>query len=212
MPKIQHGFGTAAEIIPNVFQPAWPARPDKLQVHSADICQVTHPKQACGSVDGIYSRNAGIPITVVHSDCVPILLARQDGGMVAALHGGWRGIYAGIIEIFGTRLLDAGENLATWVAAIGPAIGPCCYEVAEALSSSFEQRFPHILSDVIAPSFRRLDLAAVANAELQRIGIGQIDKLSMCTHCDADGPLFRFRSYRRGDRGGGQQSGLMISI
>jgi YfiH family protein len=211
VPHVRHSFGTAAELIPAVFQSMWATRPQKTQVHSADLCEVTERGQTCGSADGLYSRSPEIPITVGHADCVPILLARRDGGMVAALHGGWRGIFAGIISAFGSRLAALGETAPQWVAAVGPAIGPCCYEVDEELTVRFEARFPHIPASVVRPEFRRLDLAAIADHELKELGIAQVQKLSMCTHCNrADDSSFRFRSYRRGDRGPQQQSGLMI--
>jgi YfiH family protein len=208
---VRHGFGTAAELIPVVFQPVWEARPQKTQAHSADVYEVTERGQICGRVDGLHSRVPGIPITVVHADCVPILLARRDGGMVAALHGGWRGVYAGIISNFGERLVALGERASQWVAAVGPSIGPCCYEVDEQLSEHFESRFAHISASVVHPEHRRLDLAAIAVHELRKVGIAQVENLSMCTYCDrTDGAAFRFRSYRRGDRGPQQHSGLMI--
>jgi YfiH family protein len=211
VPDIRHSFGTAAELIPNVFQSAWAARPHKTQVHSADLCEVTEPNQACGLADGLYSRSRGIPITIGHADCVPILLARRDGGMVAALHGGWRGLFAGIISAFGSRLATLGEAGSEWVAAVGPAIGPCCYEVDEELTERFESRFAHIPASVVHPQYRRLDLAAIAAHELQWLGISQVQNLSMCTQCDRAGDAtHRFKSYRRGDRGPQQQSGLMI--
>ena len=194
-----------------MFQSTWAMRPQKTQVHSADICEVTERGQTCGSADGLYSRSAGIPITVVHADCVPILLARKDGRMVAALHGGWRGLFAGIIGAFGSRLTELGETASEWMAAVGPAIGPCCYEVDEELTDRFESRFAHIPPSVVHPEYRRLDLAAIADHELRRLGIARVQKLSMCTHCEhADDAPFRFKSYRRGDRGPQQHSGLMI--
>jgi copper oxidase (laccase) domain-containing protein len=92
--------------------------------------------------------------------------------MVAALHGGWRGIFAGIIQVFVSRLGTIGETPSQWVAAIGPAIGPCCYEVTEELCARFETRFPDIPRTTIQPAFRRLDLVSIVNLELRRAGIG----------------------------------------
>jgi polyphenol oxidase len=211
VPRIKHGFGTAAELVPAVLQPHWSQRPDKTQVHSSEICHVTGPNHICGSADGLFTNSTGVPISVVHGDCVPILLARADGEMGAALHAGWRGILAGIVESFGSRLASMGERPSQWVAAVGPAIGPCCYEVAEELGARFEAQFPHIPATVIQPAFRRLDLPSIVNFELQRLGVWKIETITKCTYCDrSEDSTHRFRSYRRGDRGPQQHSGLMI--
>jgi polyphenol oxidase len=172
IPGICHGFGTAAELIPRAFHSTWSSRPEKTQIHSAEIRLITRAGEPCGSADGFVSRLVGIPISVVHGDCIPVLLARSDGGMVAALHAGWRGIFAGIVESFGTVLAAMGETPSRWVAAVGPGIGPCCYEVAEELGVRFEARFPHIPAIIMQPAFRRLDLASIVNLELQSLGIG----------------------------------------
>ena len=212
VPGIAHGFGTATELIPRPLHSNWSARPEKTQVHSAKIRRITRFRESCGSADGFISSMAGIPIYVAHADCIPILLARRDGGMVAALHGGWRSIFAGIVQSFGSRLESTGETPSQWVAAIGPGISPCCYEVAEDLCAHFEQQFPHIPATVIQPAFRRLDLASIVNWELQRLGIGTTQGIANCTYCNRNDDLtYRFRSYRRGDRGSNQNSGLMIT-
>ncbi len=212
VPGIRHGFGTATELIPHALHSSWSSRPEKAQVHATEISVITQARQHCGAADGSISCQAGIPIYVVHADCIPILLARQDGGMVAALHGGWRGIFAGIIQTFGAHLEAIGETAAQWVAAVGPAIGPCCYEVTEELCARFETRFPDIPHTTIQPAFRRLDLVSIANLELQRVGIGTAEISALCTHCSrGDNSSYRFRSYRRGDRVPNQKSGLKIA-
>jgi purine-nucleoside/S-methyl-5'-thioadenosine phosphorylase / adenosine deaminase len=77
--------------------------------------------------DGLWTDAPGRPLLVFTADCLPIAIARADGRRpaVAALHVGWRGLLAGIVERAAFRL---GGRLA---AAIGPGIGPCCYEVGE---------------------------------------------------------------------------------
>jgi YfiH family protein len=211
VPGIVHGFGTAQELVPVVLQDAWEQRPDKTQVHGVATAQVTAVAQLCGEVDGLYSSTAGIPVSVITADCVPILLARRDGKMVAALHAGWRGLYAGLIEALWVQLRARGEQPADWIASVGPAIGPCCYEVSEELAQQFQDRFAAMPAPQVLPAHRHLDLPRIAGHALQAAGVDEVEVLRHCTRCsfNADG-TGSFRSYRRGDRGSQQHAGLMI--
>lgn len=210
IPGIIHGFGTAQELVPAALQPVWDLRPDKKQVHGKAFAEVTHACQPCGEVDGLLSSALGLPISIVTADCVPILLARRDGGMVAALHAGWRGLYGGLIEALWEDLRGRGEQPADWVASIGPAVGSCCYEVSEELAGQFMAKYAGLPPALVCPSERFLDLAAVAEFVLLEAGVGEVERLDLCTRCavHTDGDV-RFRSYRRGDRGSQQHSGLM---
>jgi YfiH family protein len=183
-------------------------RPTWNQVAGTEIANIIRRNQICGDVDGFFTKTAN-PIGVQAADCVPILLARQDGGMVAALHAGWRGTKARIVEKLAKTLLAQGEDLKNWVAAIGPAIGKCCYEVSEDLIEDFIKTFPEIEPDLITPTFRKLDLSAINQFELERVGFGQVDWLDECTYCSIDpekGP--KFHSFRK--EGGGTRQWSII--
>lgn len=210
VPGIVHGFGTAQELIPAALQAAWDQRPDKKQVHGKALADVTSAHQACGEVDGLYSAATGIPVSIVTADCVPILLARRDGGMVAALHAGWRGLIGGLIENLWLELKAKNEDPAQWVASIGPAVGSCCYQVSEELAQQFIAHYPALPANVVCPTENYLDLSSIARHVLQQAGVGEVEQLGLCTKCvvHTDGDV-RFRSYRRGDRGSQQNSGLM---
>ncbi len=211
VPGIVHGFGTAAELVPHALAGAWAVRPGKKQVHGTQIAEVTAANQECGDADGIFSAETGIPISVITADCVPLVLARRDGAMVAAIHAGWRGLIGGIADTFAARLTEKGEAPADWVAAVGPTVGACCYEVSEELAAQFVSHFRWLPAETVSPRHRHLELNVIAEAELRRIGIGDVDNLKPCTMCsrDAEGN-FLFRSYRRGDRGPQLHSGAMI--
>jgi YfiH family protein len=214
IPGIIHGFGTASEPVPAPFLPIWQAtQPGKQQVHGIEIAEVTYPLQDCGRVDGLVTGVAGIPISVVTADCVPVLLARKSGGLVAAIHAGWRGTKGGILRALWSRLRAKGENPKNWVAAIGPAIGPCCYEVSAELAEDFVRCFPSISSERILARPRMLDLAAINQSELQSIGLSEIDVIRSCTRCsvEADGTP-TFRSFRREKAAGVQSSARQWSI
>ncbi|WP_394782054.1 polyphenol oxidase family protein [Undibacterium sp.] len=211
VPGIVHGFGTAAELVPHALAGAWATKPGKKQVHGNAVAEVLAANQECGDADGIFSAVEGVPISVITADCVPLVLARRDGAMVAAIHAGWRGLIGGIVDSFALRLKEKGESPAHWVAAVGPTIGACCYEVSEELAAQFVAHFHRMPAEAVSPRHRYLELNAIAEAELRRIGIGEVDNLKLCTMCKRDAEeSYLFRSYRRGDRGPQLHSGAMI--
>lgn len=156
--------------------------------------------------DGLWSDDSGQAMLLLTADCLPIAVARTawDGGSPAhpalvLLHAGWRGLLAGIVEE-GVRTLRAAPGAADGArnygsiaraplrAAVGPAIGPCCYEVGDEVAASFRAAFG---ADVLAG--RHLDLPAVAEAALRAAGVAEVDRLDRCTACTPD----LFFSHRR---------------
>jgi polyphenol oxidase len=124
------------------------------------------------------------------ADCVPVALAGPRGA--AILHCGWRGLAAGIIAR-GAAATGATD------AAIGPSIGPCCYEVGEEVLETFAG-----LGDGIA-SGPMLDLPEVARRLLREQGVGRIETSGLCTSCEPD----LFFSHRRDAERSGRQAGLV---
>lgn len=141
-------------------------------------------------VDGHATALAGLAPLVFVADCLPIALAGPGG--VAMIHGGWRGLAAGI----------AGRGVAAigaTAAAIGPGIGPCCYEVGEEVLAAFAP-----LGAGLAAG-RMLDLKAVARRLLERAGVVEIDDAGICTRCNQD----LFFSHRGAGPGTGRQAGVV---
>jgi copper oxidase (laccase) domain-containing protein len=103
---------------------------------------------------------------------------------------------------------ERGDSPSDWIAAIGPSIGPCCFEVDEALSERFVSEFQGILeSPMIRPRFRHLDLTGIARGELSFSGINHVDLIQVCTRCaQDDSGAFRLHSYRRSPGAGRQVS------
>jgi YfiH family protein len=196
---ITHAFGTRAEEIPETFAERWPLhKPRWKQVHGVALAEVRGPGAPCGEVDALWTRAPGQPIAVVTADCVPVLLARRDGGVVAAVHAGWRGTRARILRELWVTLASAGESPSDWIAAVGPSIGPCCYEVSEELARDFVSHFGDHPAELVSPRHRILDLPALNAAELRAIGLGEVELLRACTRCTHESSgEFAFHSYRR---------------
>jgi len=210
VPGIVHGFGTRIEPVPAPFLPDWESqRPRWKQVHGTNCVEVKTPAQACGDVDAVFSDQTGIPIPVMTADCVPILLAHKEGKRVAAVHAGWRGTRARILANLWKALQERGESPENWVAAIGPSIGPCCYEVSPELADDFAKEFRDYGEDLAVPTFRHLDLPLINAEQLKEIGLEKVDLIRACTRCSLQGAEPKFHSFRR--EGSGTRQFSIIS-
>jgi YfiH family protein len=150
--------------------------------------------------DGLWSDAPGRAMLLLTADCMPIAIARSDGlrPAVEILHAGWRGLLAGIVAA-GVRAIGAPKL----VAAIGPSIGPCCYEVGEEVAAPFRQAFGE---DVVHEG-SKLDLWTAAERALRAAGVERVDRFDLCTACDGD----RFFSHRR-DHGRTGRQGVIAYV
>jgi YfiH family protein len=149
--------------------------------------------------DGLWTDEPGLPILAMSADCLPIALARTNAEdpAVAVLHAGWKGLLAGIVEE-GAAVLGSGKLTA----AIGPGIGPCCYEVGEEVAAPFRERFG---DDVMRE--RNLDLWTSAERALRAAGVEQIHRVDRCTACEPE----TFFSHRR-DAGRTGRQGVIAYV
>jgi len=139
-------------------------------------------------VDAHSTSNAHLTPLVMVADCLPVAMSGPGG--VAMAHCGWRGLARGIVA----RVAEAVEAEA---AAVGPGIGPCCYEVGEEVLSEFAG-----LEGVARG--RMLDLPAVATTLLERSGVTSVVSCGLCTSCNPE----LFYSHRRDGERTGRQAGL----
>jgi YfiH family protein len=109
------------------------------QVHRADVVVASGPVPVPAEADIVVARDGSIGITVQAADCVPLLVADERSGVVAAAHAGWRGLAANVpAAVVGAMVRECGSRAADLVVAIGPSIGPCCYEVGADVREQFE--------------------------------------------------------------------------
>jgi polyphenol oxidase len=169
-----------------------------FQVHSASVFRAA-PAMRGEHADGLWTDEPGLPILAMSADCLPIAVARTETNesAVAVLHVGWRGLLAGIVAA-GTNALGSGSLAA----AIGPGIGPCCYEVGEEVAPPFRERFG---DDVVRG--RHLDLWTSAERALRAAGVDRVDRFDRCTACEPD----TFFSHRR-DRGRTGRQGVIAYV
>ena len=167
------------------------------QVHGTTVVNADEVDGSC-EADAIISRTPALACRIVTADCLPILLADRDGREVAAVHAGWRGLAAGIIEATLDAMTTSPSGLMAW---IGPAISQANYEVGrevydalavdDAADSCFAPRGDKYLAD----------LPALGRLRLLGRGVAQVAGGDLCTFADSR----RFHSYRRDGNAAGRQ-------
>ena len=174
------------------------------QVHGNRVLNAS--EAICGAeADGLWTSEENLALVIKTADCVPVLLATEDGTAVGALHAGWRGLAGGIIDAAVDALPCPPEHLQAW---IGPAISQKNYEVGDEVRLAFLARDLQLESFFIhspqnatkpaaSPSPRWLaDLSGIAERQFRERGLTQIHHCGLCTFAHPE----LFFSYRRGDR------------
>jgi polyphenol oxidase len=174
------------------------------QVHGAGVAVVDRPAAGgagVGEVDALVTTTPGLAVVVLAADCLPVLLADAEAGVVAAAHAGRQGLLAGVLQQTVEVMAEQGAAPERVRAVIGPAAGACCYEVPEEMADDAERRLPGIRARTRAGT-ASLDLPAGAQAALASAGVPVARQVEVCT-IDDD----RFYSYRR-DGLTGRHAGL----
>jgi polyphenol oxidase len=157
----------------------------QTQIHGGTVERLTRNTDLEPlSADAFLTSELGIPAIIGIADCVPVLLATNDGRAVGAIHAGWRGAVAGVIS-------NAVDSMANWYdadptelrAAIGPAIGACCFEVGDEVAENISEGFV-----VRNQSKAHVDLPGFVRHQLVSSGLapGSIDVTDICTKCRTD--------------------------
>ena len=185
-------------------QPACVLRPK--QVHGADVTVVSQlecdPADVCAKeADIIVTDNAEIAVAVKAADCVPLLLFDRRSGAVAAAHAGWKGTAAGVARsVVHSMTSNYGSRPENLVAAIGPSIGPCCYQVGEELLASFGpegRRWFYRVKDRLMLNLWKANEDQLAEAGLASENIHLAE---LCTAMERD----LFPSFRRDGKAAGR--------
>jgi hypothetical protein len=184
------------------------------QVHSADVIvarrdapQGDTPPQA----DGIITDEPGLPLVMRFADCVPIMLHDPVHGAIGIAHAGWRGTVAGIAGAVVQAMVDAYDTRPQdLIAAIGPSIGPCCYEVGPEVVAQVRGAFLDSSGLILPPANGggpHLDLWAANQRALEVSGVERVEVARLCTACHTH----EFYSYRA-EAGRTGRFGALISL
>lgn len=172
------------------------------QVHCADVFEARRGYDANPEADIAVTDDPAVAVSVRAADCVPILLADRRSGAVAAVHAGWMGTAAGA-AIIAVRALTSryGTSPEDVIAAVGPSIGPCCYEVGPELASHFSAH-AGASAWFTRDAKPHLDLWQATRDQLTSAGIPR-QHIYVCGLCTFDHPTL-FHSYRRDGRNAGR--------
>jgi len=167
-------------------EPKWLA-----QVHGVTVADLDAGTPVAPA-DAAIARRGGVVCAILTADCLPIVLATESGDRIAAAHGGWRGLAAGVLEATVRSLGGPPERLMAW---LGPAISPEHFEVGAEVREAFLSRDSQP-GEAFRPNRRgrfMADLGLLARRQLNALGIGRIYGGGECTYARAD----RYFSYRR---------------
>lgn len=161
------------------------------QVHGIDVVDAASAAPGTAA-DASYARRKNTVCVVMAADCMPVLLAHEDGDVVGVAHAGWRGLCAGVIE---ATIAAMGVPADRVIACLGPAIGPGAYEIGEEVRAAFVDRDAQAAAAFrpTRPGHWHLDLYAVARQRLAAQGTTRVFGGNFCTSSDRA----RFFSYRR---------------
>ena len=194
-------FGTRAASVPHLPMATL------HQTHSARVIRVEEPGLA-GEGDALITRTPDLLLAIKTADCVPLLLVDFNHRAVASVHAGWRGTAQGIAGAAIRAMEDAyGTDPHDVRAAVGPAIGSCCFEVGPEVVKEFEGYRTAVKPSASKPGDRSyVDLPSINRQQLEAAGIPpeQIYDSGLCTMCHPA----EFHSYRR-DR---EMAGRMHSL
>lgn len=180
------------------------------QVHSAEVVTVDSVTDAKPQADGIVTATPGVALSVLTADCLPVLFADPQAGVIGAAHAGWKGAIAGILSNTVTAMETLGASRDAIRAVIGPSISQKAYEVGPEFYDSVLQADPRAGRFFVQGAGDRLkfDLPAFGLAKLKEAGLGQVDWTRHCTYADRA----RFFSYRRATHAQDPDYGRQIAV
>lgn len=177
-------------------------------VHGTNVWRVGEPPPEPAEFDGLVTDQVGPILTTFAADCVPLLFADPVARVCGSAHAGWRGTVAGVAPRVVARMGELGARPADVRVALGPSIGPCCFEVGPEVVEAFRAAFGDVPGMVVrGPHKDHVDLRVALTAGLTAVGVApaHIDAAPPCTRCEAE----RFYSYRRDGQAGGILMGFI---
>lgn len=183
--------------------PLWLNQVHGTEVVVADAASVySSPPIADAAVTHV----TGIVLSVMTADCLPVLFCNRSGSVVATAHAGWRGLCNGVLEQTVSRMACPAEDVMAWM---GPAIGPCAFEVGEDVRQAFLDKDNAAVSAFMPTTSGKwlADLYLLARQRLATVGVSAVFGGEHCTFSDATS----FYSYRR-DGQTGRMSGLIWMV
>jgi polyphenol oxidase len=186
--------------------------PDQLQimrhVHGTSVWKVGEPTPDPAEFDGLVCDRPGPVLGAFAADCIPLLFADPIARVIGSAHAGWRGTVGGVASNVVARMVELGAHPEHIRVALGPSIGPCCFEVGPEVVAQFRDAFGDLQGMVVqGPLKEHIDLRVAMRTQLEKCGVHSehIDDAPPCTRCEHE----RFYSYRRDGKDGGVHMGFI---
>lgn len=168
------------------------------QVHGTRVFHAGGSVLPAPEADAVYARDSALALAVLTADCLPVLFCSTDGREIAVAHAGWRGLLGGVLEAAVASFHAKPADVKAW---LGPAIGPCHYEVGGELRAAFVAAAAPADRAATETAFAAgalpgkwlADLYALARIRLRACGVADVQGQPLCTVCHHE----RFYSYRR---------------
>lgn len=177
-------------------------------VHGTTVWRVGEPVGEPAEYDGLVTEHCGPVLGAFAADCMPIIFADPVARVIGACHAGWRGAVGGVAQNTIARMTELGAQPGDIIAAVGPSIGPCCFEVGDEVVDAFVRAFGNVPGMVVAGHAKpHVDLRRAVGVALARVGVREphMDLSPPCTRCHPE----RFFSYRRDGQAGGVHMGFI---
>jgi YfiH family protein len=172
------------------------------QVHGNAVALLDAAPATPPAVDAMVTTTPGLALVVMVADCVPVLLADAQAGVVAVAHAGRKGVELGVVQVAVRAMVTRGADLDRLQVWLGPSIGGCCYEVPADMQAAVDAAAPGSACTTTAGT-PGLDLRAGLETQLSALGVHRVGRVGGCTA--ETGDLF---SYRR-DATTGRFAGLI---
>ena len=171
-------------------------------VHGTNVWRFGEPLADDAEFDGLVCDRTGPVLGAFAADCIPLVFAEPEARVCGAAHAGWRGTVGGVARNVVVRMVELGAKPERIRVALGPSIGPECFEVGPEVIAEFSAAFGAVPGMIVdGPKKQHIDLRVATRTQLERAGLlpEHIDDRPPCTRCEGD----RFFSYRRDGREGG---------
>lgn len=159
-----------------------------VQIHSANVAIAPAHGGIIPDTDALILKNKGFALTLNFADCTPVILFDPVLNIAAGIHAGWRGTASLIAQKTALKMIELGSKPENIIAAIGPCIAKCCFEVTEEVVEALK---PYTVYEPKGEKFM-VDLKETNRRQLEYIGVTKIDISPYCTVCEQD----KFFSYR----------------
>ncbi|WP_417583901.1 peptidoglycan editing factor PgeF [Pelagibacterium sp.] len=182
------------------------------QVHGTHVHVVdkTFRLEDRPEADAFVTARSGIALGILTADCVPVLFADANAGIIGAAHAGWKGAVGGVVANTVMAMEALGADRANIIAAVGPAISAQNYEIGEEMAADIRARFPNAADFIVTKGWPKphFDVPGLVIAQAKTLGIGKVEAVGSCTYAHPDN-YFSHRHATHNNTRAGRQIALI---